>query len=491
MAPRPRPRAQPSRFGWYERQAARRTAGGCRTVADSCETAIPALAWLGGEGRDAHGSAERRAEQLIDGNRGLLRDFGVEADVRRRDGIPSVLVRTTTRVGAIPLVSPVSGRPDLGLVVEPRFLWSSLGDVLAATGFRVVPTLLPLPELPHSERRIPPWVLSSVVLRRLAEMLERLARRFVQSAADLSSPRGAIDWETYATQRLPAARATDVPCRFVDLRDDEELRSAISFVLRRQRDSLLGQRGAGVVVAQLLALCDTLLAKVAGAPPRAPREAQLSGWRQRPMSSRVFRDGLAAIEWTVEERGLAGLSELSGLSWRLDMAVFFEAWVETLAAQVARTTGSTLRAGRREETRVNLAWKPPHAGSQRSLLPDVVLERSDVTVVFDAKYKRHAEELELHGWGQLDDVLRERHRADLLQVLAYSTLFETPRVVACLVYPCRPETFASLVERDRVVTRARVVSGSRHVELALAAVPMGTGAEAAEAHLTRLVLQSL
>jgi hypothetical protein len=466
-------------------------ASGCEVVPDSSEAAIPALKWLGGDGRDVQGAAERRAEQMIDGNRGLLRDLGVEADVRRRDGVPSVLVRTTTRVGAIPLLSPVSGRPDFGLVVEPRFRWSSLGDVLATTGFRVVPTLLPLPELPWSERRIPPWVLSSVVLRRIAEMLERLARRFVLSTADLASPRGAIDWETYATQRLPAARATHMPCRFADLRNDEELRSAINFTLRKQRDSLLGQRGAGVVVAHLLALCETLLAKVAGASPRAPRAVQLESWRQRPMSSRVFRDGLAAIEWTMEERGLAGLSELSGLSWRLDMEVLFEAWVETLAARVARAMGARVRAGRLEETRVNLAWEPAHAGSQRSLLPDVVLELPDVTVVFDAKYKRHAEEMELRDWGRLDEVLRERHRADLLQVLAYSTLFETPRVVACLIYPCQPETFASLVERDRMVTRARVVSGPRHVELALAAVPMGTGSEAATLHLTRLVRQSL
>ena len=51
--------------------------------------------------------------------------------------------------------------------------------------------LLPLPELPHSERRIPPWVLSSVVLRRLAEMLERLARRFVAHRAISADDRDA------------------------------------------------------------------------------------------------------------------------------------------------------------------------------------------------------------------------------------------------------------------------------------------------------------
>ena len=71
----PRKRVQPSRFVWHRRASPARIVSGCQVVQDSRETAIPALDWLGGEGRDVQGSAERRAEQLIDGNRGLLRDL--------------------------------------------------------------------------------------------------------------------------------------------------------------------------------------------------------------------------------------------------------------------------------------------------------------------------------------------------------------------------------------------------------------------------------
>jgi hypothetical protein len=43
---------------------------------------------------------------------------------------------------------------------------------------------------------------------------------------------------------------------------------------------------------------------------------------------------------------LAGLSDLAGLAWRMDMEVFFEAWVEAVAEDAARRVGSGLRAGR-------------------------------------------------------------------------------------------------------------------------------------------------
>jgi 5-methylcytosine-specific restriction endonuclease McrBC regulatory subunit McrC len=105
-------------------------------------------------------------------------------------------------------------------------------------------------------------------------------------------------------------------------------------------------------------------------------------------------------------------------------------------------------------------------------VPDVVLQREDVVVVLDAKYKRHAEDIERLGWLNAEAHTREQHRNDVLQALAYSTLFDAPRVLACLVYPASASAWEGLVERRRTVSRARVRTGGRNVELALLAVPL-------------------
>src|SRR5690606_14666721 len=152
-------------------------------------------------------------------NRGLLGDMHVHGEVARSRGQPVIRFITSTRIGAIPLLSPLSGRPDFGLVVEPRFSWAGVGDVLATTGFRVLPDLLPLAELPQSERNIPPWVLSSVVLYRMERLLDNSARRFAMVQSDLSAPKGAVDWTSYATQKVSVGRFLSVPSRFPDLRD--------------------------------------------------------------------------------------------------------------------------------------------------------------------------------------------------------------------------------------------------------------------------------
>ena len=116
-------------------------------------------------------------------------------------------------------------------------------------------------------------------------------------------------------------------------------------------------------------------------------------------------------------------------------------------------------------------------GSQKSLVPDILLEHEDVTVVIDAKYKRHWEELQQYSWSKTDEQFREEHRNDLLQVLAYANVARTPKVIVCLAYPCSPDHWNSLQERGRLIHRADLTIGLRSLHLWLTAVPMAMAVE--------------
>ncbi len=76
-------------------------------------------------------------------------------------------------------------------------------------------------------------MLSTTILIRLQKLLDRLERRFELTQADLSAPRGQVNWTEYATVKLPRADFLSVPCRFPDLRDDRELKGAIHVTLRK------------------------------------------------------------------------------------------------------------------------------------------------------------------------------------------------------------------------------------------------------------------
>lgn len=454
--------------------AASQSANPVRRIQDSSRAFISGAEWLlepGVDKRKAPETTQRRVESFLDMNRGVLSDFGVRGQIGGQKGDIGIWLESDTRIGALPLLSPATAKPDLGLVVEPRFSWSSAGDMLVGTGFRITPDILPLPRMvPNSDRQIPSWVLSATVLSRIEALLKQSTRRFEMNEALLSAPRGQVNWSDYAVKQFSRGHCLAIPCRFPDLLADAQLYGAMHWTVLRHQDALRTQLGRHAAVLHLLKICDALICGLRSFVPTRPKTtAQIFSGNG---SAEVFRRGLEAMNWTVDERGLGGTSDLAGLPWRMDMAMFFEAWIESIADTTAKRYQAKLTSGRRQETTVRLNWRPNRMGTQRSLIPDVVLQRSDVTVVIDAKYKRHAQLVGYGAYGKSEHAWQEQHREDLLQVLAYSSLFDTPRVVACLAYPTPHDQWQTLVDQNRVLSRATVRQGLREVEVAMLAVHM-------------------
>jgi hypothetical protein len=447
--------------------------GICLELADHSTIVRPAAELFNlRDSRNPQAQAARLIDQFLTQNRAVFELLQVSV---RRDYDGSevlLLLQSANAVGAVPLFSPLNARPDFGLIVQPRFPWSGIGPMLAEMGWLVSPTPLRLPLLKRSERRVPPWVLSFMVLSRLKALLDRLDRRFEIATESRSAPKGSVRWQQYATQDLPRGNFLSIPCTFPDLRDDRQLKGAIRFTIEKQLHSLDTQRQNGSFVHRLIAFAETLLLKVQNAPSRRPAALEIVSWLRRPLSAESFREGMQAIDWTIEDRGLAGLSDLEGIPWSMPMDQFFEAWVETVFRTVAQRVGGVLRAGRRRETVAPISWEPPFLGSQKSLVPDLILESENCTLIIDAKYKRHWEEMEHRSWNLQQDDLREQHRADLLQVLAYANLTGAERVVCCLVYPCALATWESLHGRGRLFHHASLPYHSRQIDVWLTAVPM-------------------
>lgn len=413
------------------------------------------------------------AHHFIQQNGQTLAQFGIVARVDFDGHRVSIVFQAGSQIGAFPLISPISGKAEVTLIVRPRFGWSGLGRSLGASGFKVVPQILSLPLLPKTEREIPDWVLSATILPRLRAMLDQLARRFEIIETVRAAPHGQVNWESYVTEKLTLMKFLDVPCRYPDLRSNRELYAAIHYVLRKHLASLESQRHAGMIVIELMKICMTLLRLVEGVSPMRPTRKQLDSWFRMPLASKSFVDGLDAITWSTEETGLGGLTDWRGLPWTMSMEQFFEAWVETVFQRFTRRYGGLLRVGRRRETITPIAWERPFLGSQKFLLPDLVIEQEDRTIFVDAKYKDHWEALQQHRWSNLENDLRERHRDDLLQVLAYSTLSDNKAIAVCLAYPCNVDTWVSLTERGMVNNRAAIYAGKRKIDLAMVAVPIG------------------
>lgn len=440
---------------------------------------------------DPLAAAAKLAGQLINQNRKILdlARIGIISEFNGRQ----VLLRLTTgnTIGAIPLVSPLTGKPDYGVIIRPRFPWDGIGAMLGQMGWKVAPIPLTLSTFKGSERSIPPWVLSSMILLRISNLLKAIGPRFEVINETLTAPRGQVRWNQYASRSMPTGQFLSVPCTFPDLHRDRHLLGTIRYCLERVIEGLQSQVEHGAFVHRLIDLAQQLLFKVKDVPIFIPAPSQMEAWLRKPLKTDFYLDGLQALLWTIEKRGLAGASKLEGIPWIMEMEAFFEAWVETLFHSIARTTGGMMKAGRLHQTTRPIAWDPPYSGSQKSLVPDLWLQWGSTTLVVDAKYKRHFEELQTRSWGSIEAEWKEQHRNDLLQILAYANLAESRTIVSCLVYPCTPATWTYLKGSGRLFHKAEITVGMRALHLWMTAAPMKAAVDEVVAPIIRELMPVL
>jgi 5-methylcytosine-specific restriction endonuclease McrBC regulatory subunit McrC len=188
---------------------------------------------------------------------------------------------------------------------------------------------------------------------------------------------------------------------------------------------------------------------------------------------KILRSGFDAIAWVRDERGLGGGRQMDGLAWSMPLDRLWEYHVEALVREEVRRSGGTLRVGSLGQTIVPLHWSDPTHRSLGHLVPDIVVTRGDCIWIVDAKYKSHFAEIDESGWRRMAEDIRNSHRSDVHQVLAYAALFDATEIRATLAYPLRYQTWSALKSRGLDRSTADLYHAARHVKLELWGLPFG------------------
>lgn len=414
-------------------------------------------------------------EGFLARNRSALQALSLESRVvAGRDGVRLEL-HPGQRAGAIPLQSAVTGQVAGGVVVSPRFGWPCVGRVLSATGWGSGPEFLRLPLVPGSGREVPPWVLAGPVLQRLATLLAHLRPGYRERCEVRSHPRGQIQWGAYISKELSVGRWHHLPCRFSELDTDSRLRQAIRWTLERLRGDLATSGGSDPVALSLIGQIVQLLERVIDVPARRPSRAELDhSLNGSSMISHALREGLRAMGWIADERGLGGGRTSDGLAWTLPLEQLWERYVERIVRDEASHSGGRVRVGRLGETTVPLPWNDPAHRSLGHLVPDFVIHRPESIEIVDAKYKAHFADLDSTRWMAFTEEAKESLRADLHQVLAYAAVTgTTSSMKTTLLYPIHQELFEELRLRDRDRVVAQIPVGVYSLKLQMRAIPFG------------------
>lgn len=405
------------------------------------------------EARDIGATGEHWVEPFLEANRAALARLRITPSVEASRGL-RVRLTPSARIGAVPLVSPTTRRVSAGLLVRPRFRWPALGSVLGAVGFETEPALGGGPLVPGSAREVPSWLVAGAVLRRLEGLLSHRRREFVERTEYLSHPRGRVDWTMWASRDVPRGRWARLLCHFSEPEDDPLLLANVRWTLSRLEHALTSHL-ATTVGRGLHDRVRGLQLEVGPGVSVRPES------RDAPTLNAWVSEAVEAMDWVREERGLGGERNLDGLAWDLPVDRLWEQWVRRFAFDLAPQLGL---APVRTSTRRGLTWNTGIT-SMGSLVPDCILQRHDRSVLIDAKYKPHLDELARRGWSGLSDSMRDAHRADLHQALAYANVTAAQTVDSVLVYPSVRSTAPS--------ASATVPVGRARLRVHLLALPFG------------------
>jgi hypothetical protein len=117
---------------------------------------------------------------------------------------------------------------------------------------------------------------------------------------------------------------------------------------------------------------------------------------------------------------------IDGTAWRVDFADVFEKFVQYIFKEVAKSIGGKFTPN----LKINSNLRNKYPWNLNNLEPDGVLIKDELVFFIDAKYKSH-----LYNKYDQSESLKEEHRKDLHQILAYSSFNDAKNKVGFLCYP--------------------------------------------------------
>ena len=111
----------------------------------------------------------------------------------------------------------------------------------------------------------------------------------------------------------------------------------------------------------------------------APMKPRTRSWNDstsnRTVADTALRQGLQALGWVVDERGLGGGQEMDGLAWQLPLEDLWERYVEAKFREEVAQEGGDIAVGRLRQTVFPLHWSTNTVRSMTHLIPDIVVRR--------------------------------------------------------------------------------------------------------------------
>lgn len=360
---------------------------------------------------------EQAIQNFINRNEKIFEYLDVHADGFYDDyGKYELRLTTHKYVGCAPLFSPSSGKPFGNLIIEGRF-GEDISELLSLLGDILPPEFNEKYRLCNAGKINPPLYFEcQKFIDKYIEAKKQKWRKFTNIETIQPVPTSATRWDKYAMTSIYPENIFKYPNKRNVLSTNHSEWKSLTYVL-------------DLCIQEINSIRTPLRSKLVYKGKIEFLSKSYDKFLLTPVKKIIKHaaDPLVIKELKDIANNILEHVSSTPYAWRMDFAEFFERYVQYLMGRVARDKGAHISNNPKYHIG---GYKPVWALNY--IEPDIVIHKDDVQYVIDAKYKAHMFNTEVNS-----DELKDSFRADLHQVLAYSSFDINPNKHIMLVYPCK------------------------------------------------------
>lgn len=349
-------------------------------------------------------------------------DFlGVTPYIEGMDQNVGIYFRTSKFVGTAPLRSPDTGKQIGDFVVVPRYTeqnrYSDYIEILNILGEEISPEIIDSLPLASGHNFRPPLYLEATkFIAAMAALVKQPWQKFDRIEKVSNEPLGQINWNKYISNEYKIESRLSFPTGKNVMSELHKEYFQLRYVFDICKKELLSPNTPLRVKFSMKPMLDALEDKL---------------YFHFPLKTNAFIDGfsdsIAVKRAKKQANKILGFDLKDGTAWRVDFSDVFEKFVQHIFKILAKEIGGKFLANHKLNgytcSRKN-SWELSH------LEPDGILQKNKIFVFIDAKYKSH-----LYNKFSSSESLKDTHRHDLHQIMAYASFSAVSSKFGILCYP--------------------------------------------------------
>lgn len=359
-------------------------------------------------------------QKFIDYNSEQFKFLGVQPYIIGTDQSTALTFRSSGFIGSIPLRASDTGKQIGDFVVMPRFTgrdrFEDYIEILNLLGTEISPEVIDSLPLASGKNFRPPLYLEAVkFIAALEKLTMRPWRKFDNIEKVSSQPTGQINWTKYINSEYKVENRIKFTARTNVLSEFHTEYSEIRYVFDICKGELLSANTPQRIKNSLLTKLSFLEERLYHHKPKATNKIIVR-----------FSDTPSVKTCKEQANRILNFNLVDSTAWRVDFSDVFEKFIQHIFKEVAKETGGQLYSNFKFHSRTSkhYSWELKH------IEPDAIFQKENVLVFIDAKYKSN-----LYNKFDQSEVLKEDHRHDLHQIMAYASFSKTDCKFGFLCYP--------------------------------------------------------